>query len=50
MPKITDANNFRRTVAGLCLIAAPLVLLLGFLIHPGEGEAGLVQTMAEYPR
>jgi hypothetical protein len=49
MPKVTDANDFRRIVAGLCLIAAPLVLLLGFLIHPGAGEAGLVQTIAEYP-
>ena len=49
MPKVTDANNFRRTVAGLCLIAAPLVLLLAFLIHPGEGEAGLVQTIDDYP-
>jgi hypothetical protein len=49
MPKITDANNFRRTVAGLCLIAAPLVLLLALLFHPGEGEAGLVQTVAEHP-
>ncbi len=49
MLKITDANNFRRTVAGLCLIAAPLVLLLALLLHPGEGEAGFVQTIAEYP-
>ncbi len=50
MLKITDAHNFRRTVAGLCLITAPLVLLLGNIIHPGgKGGAGLVNTMAEHP-
>lgn len=49
MLKITDASNFRRTLTGLCLIAAPLVLFVGFLVHPGEGEAGLVQTIADYP-
>ncbi len=49
MLKITDANNFRRTMVGLCLVMAPLVLLLGNIIHPGEGEAGLVNTVAEHP-
>ena len=34
MLKITDANNFRRSVAGLCLIAAPLVGLVGALLTP----------------
>ncbi len=48
MLKIWDAGNFRRTVAGLCLIAAPLVLFLALLIHPGEVGTG-VQTEAEYP-
>lgn len=49
MLKINDANNFRRTVAGLCLIAAPVALGAALLIHPGEGEAGLVQTIADNP-
>ncbi len=34
MLKLTDANNFRRTVAGLCLIAAPLVGLVSAVITP----------------
>lgn len=34
MLKINDANNFRRTGAGLCLIAAPLVGLLSAFITP----------------
>jgi len=32
--KIGDADNFRRTGAGLCLIAAPLVSLVSALITP----------------
>ena len=49
MLKINDADNFRRTMAGVCLILAPLVLALALLVHPGQGEAGFVQTMAENP-
>lgn len=49
MLKINDANNFRRTVAGLCLIGAPLMLGVALLLHPGEGEAGLVQAIADNP-
>lgn len=33
MRKIDDANNFRRTVVGLCLIAAPLVMILSYYIY-----------------
>lgn len=49
MSRITDADNFRRTLAGLCLILAPLVLALAQLVHPGQGEAGFVQMMVDYP-
>lgn len=51
MLKITDANNFRRTMVGLCLIIAPLLLLLGDIIHPAgaEGAVGLLNIMAEHP-
>lgn len=34
MLQITDADNFRRSVAGLSLIAAPLVGLVGALLTP----------------
>ncbi len=34
MLKITDANNFRRSVTGLTLVAAPLVGLVGALLLP----------------
>ena len=36
MLKINDANNFRRTGAGLCLIGGPLVALIGGLVTPWE--------------
>ncbi len=31
---VSDARHFRRLVAGVCLIAAPAVLLIGALLHP----------------
>lgn len=34
MLKITDADNFRRTVAGLCLVAAPLAGLAATVVAP----------------
>jgi hypothetical protein len=34
MLKPNDANNFRRTGVGLCLIAAPLVGLVSALVTP----------------
>lgn len=49
MPKVWDAENFRRTMAGVCLILAPLTLALAQLIHPGQGEGGFVQTMVDNP-
>lgn len=46
----TDAmSSFHRTVAGLCLILAPLVLAIAQPINPGDGDAGWVQTMSEVP-
>jgi hypothetical protein len=50
MLKITDANNFRRTVVGLCLIAGPLVVLIGGLVTPweeNETKAAYLQALAE---
>lgn len=36
---LSDALHFRRFVAGFCLIAAPVVLLVGALIHPRGKDA-----------
>lgn len=36
MLKITDADNFRRTGAGLCLLAWPIFKLASDLARPGE--------------
>lgn len=49
MLKVNDVNNFRRIVAGVCLILAPLVLALAQLVHPGQGEEGFVRTMVDNP-
>ena len=49
MLKIWDADNFRRTLAGLCCFAAPASLMIGVLVHPGEDAGGLVATVAAEP-
>jgi hypothetical protein len=52
MLKIKDANNFRRTAAGLCLIAGPLLTLINGLVDPyGEKHttAADLQAYAENP-
>jgi hypothetical protein len=48
MLKIWDANNFRRTLAGLCLIAAPLALGAADLIRISvEGDAQATRDQFE---
>jgi hypothetical protein len=52
MLKINDPRNFRRTAAGLCLIAGPLVTLIGGLVTPWEEtetEANYLQALADNP-
>jgi hypothetical protein len=34
MTHLSDAHHFRKTVAGICMVLAPLVLLAGVVIHP----------------
>jgi hypothetical protein len=34
MFKLSDAHHFRKTVAGLCMVVAPLLLLVGTVVHP----------------
>jgi hypothetical protein len=32
--RISDAHHFRKTVAGMCMVFAPLLLLAGAIVHP----------------
>jgi hypothetical protein len=34
MLKLNDANDFRRKALGLCLVAGPLVTVVGGLVTP----------------
>jgi hypothetical protein len=34
MFKFSDSHHFRKTVAGACMVIAPLLLLVGVVIHP----------------
>jgi hypothetical protein len=34
MSRLSDSHHFRKTVAGMCMIGAPLVLVVGMIIHP----------------
>jgi hypothetical protein len=31
---LSDSHHFRKTIAGMCMVAAPLLLVLGMVIHP----------------
>jgi hypothetical protein len=39
MRTLTDPRRFRRLGSGLCMIAAPLTLLVGALLHPDSGDS-----------
>lgn len=52
MLKINDPRNFRRTAAGLCLMAGPLVVLIGGLVakwEENDTKAAYLQSLAESP-
>ena len=34
MSRLSDSHHFRKTIAGVCMIGAPLLLLVGMIIHP----------------
>lgn len=48
MFNLSDAHHFRKTIAGLCMIAAPLLVLAGSVIHPdgSTDEAAQLATVA----
>jgi hypothetical protein len=31
---LNDSHHFRKTVAGMCMVGAPLLLLVGVIVHP----------------
>ena len=37
MNALSNAHHFRKTVAGICMVAAPLALLLAMVFHPETG-------------
>ena len=34
MSRLSDSHHFRKTVAGVCMITAPLLLVIGLIVHP----------------
>ncbi|HYH59962.1 MAG TPA: hypothetical protein VD790_12200 [Thermoleophilaceae bacterium] len=34
MSRLSDSHHFRKTIAGVCMIGAPLFLLIAMVIHP----------------
>jgi hypothetical protein len=46
---LSDAHHFRKTVAGACMVVAPLVLLVAMVIHPASdmNEATQVATIQD---
>ena len=46
---LSDAPHSRKTIAGACMVVAPLVLLVAMVIHPASDmdEATQVATIAE---
>jgi hypothetical protein len=37
MTGLSDAHHFRKMVAGFCMVCAPLLLIVGLVIHPETG-------------
>ena len=41
MSRLSDSHHFRKTIAGICMVGAPLLLLVGMVVHPErKGEVG----------
>ena len=51
MNRLSDAHHFRKQVAGICMLAAPALLLAGVIVHPetGTGEGSMVAAAAGNP-
>ena len=48
---LSDPARFSRVTAGVCLVAAPLALLVGTIVHPGlrVGERAQLELIAAHP-
>lgn len=44
MSYVSDAHRFRKTMAGLCMIGAPVLFLLGSILTPGFDSDAAVQA------
>jgi hypothetical protein len=49
MLKVSDPHHFRKMVAGACMVVAPLLLLIGMVIHPDmkTDEAAQLAVIAD---
>lgn len=49
MLKVSDPHHFRKTVAGFCMALAPVLLLVGMVVHPERktDEAAQLAVMAD---
>ena len=51
MNGLSNAHHFRKTVAGICMLVAPLLLLIGAVVHPetGTSESSILTAAAGDP-
>lgn len=45
MSRLSDSHHFRKTVAGMCMIGAPLLLVVGAIVHP-ESKTDVADQLA----
>jgi len=45
MSRLSDSHHFRKTVAGVCMIGAPLLLVVGMIVHP-ESKTDVADQLA----
>jgi hypothetical protein len=45
MSRLSDSHHFRKTIAGVCMIGAPLLLLVGMIFHP-ESKTDVADQLA----
>jgi hypothetical protein len=47
---LSDPHHFRKTVAGMCMVAAPALLLVGTVVHPDSktDEAAQMAVIADH--